>query len=228
MNWEEEKINFNNFIIENNIIGLFKEPILLKSGRESYWYVNWRNVAADVYLLDKLTDYLLSYIDYLHLEPNCFYGVPEGASKLGIITQFKWAKRDKNYNAGVYTLSMGRGLQKEHGDPKDRMFLGTPQGKVIILEDVATTGDSLVGNIKKLKKIGVNIIAAIVLTDRNELRDDGKTVEEMILEQGVQYYAMSNAIDLLPNLKIDKEIAKKIEKYFEKYGTKDITLINSN
>ena len=81
---------------------------------------------------------------------------------------------------------------------------------------------------QKLKKIGVNIIAAIVLTDRNELRDDGKTVEEMILEQGVQYYAMSNAIDLLPNLKIDKEIAKKIEKYFEKYGTKDITLINSN
>jgi len=89
MKWEKEIINFNNFIIENNVIGLFKEPIVLKSGRESYWYVNWRNIAADVYLLDKLTDYLLSYIDFLDLKPNCFYGVPEGASKLGIITQFK-------------------------------------------------------------------------------------------------------------------------------------------
>ncbi len=226
MKWEEEKINFNNFIIENNVIGLFKEPIVLKSGRESYWYVNWRNIAADVYLLDKLTDYLLSYIDFLNLNPNCFYGVPEGASKLGIITQFKWAKRHKNYNAGVYTLSMGRGLQKEHGDPKDRVFLGTPNGKVIILEDVATTGDSLVGSIKELKKIGVNTIAAIVLTDRNELRDDGRSVEEIIIEQGVQYYAMSNAIELLPDLKLDKEIAKKIEEYFEKYGSKEIILTN--
>ncbi len=226
MKWEKEKINFNNFIIENNVIGLFKEPIVLKSGRLSYWYVNWRNIAADVYLLDKLTDYLLSYIDFLNLKPNCFYGVPEGASKLGIITQFKWAKRHKNYSVGVFTLSMGRGLQKEHGDPKDRFFLGTPDGKVIILEDTVTTGDSLVGTIKELKKIGINSIAAIVLTDRNELRDDGKSVEEVILEQGVKYYAMSNAIELLPNLKLDKEIAKKIEEYFEKYGSKEIRLTN--
>ncbi|MFX1259562.1 MAG: phosphoribosyltransferase family protein [Promethearchaeota archaeon] len=226
MNWEEEKIRFNNFIIENNVIGLFKSPILLKSGRESYWYVNWRNVAADVYLLDKLTDYLLSYIEYLDLKPTCFFGVPEGASKLGIIIQFKWAKKQKNYNAGVYTLSMGRGLKKEHGDPKDRVFLGIPNGKVIILEDAVTTGDALVSTINELKKIGINIIATIVLTDRNELRDDGKTVEEIILEQGIKYYAMSNAIELLPNLKLDKEVAKKIEEYYKKYGSKEITLTN--
>ncbi|MFX1573091.1 MAG: hypothetical protein ACFFB0_10110 [Promethearchaeota archaeon] len=226
MNWEKEKINYNNFIIENKVIGLFKEPIVLKSGRESYWYVNWRNIASDVYLLDKLTDYLLSYTDYLDLKPNCFYGVPEGASKLGIITQYKWAKRHKIYNAGLYTLSMGRGLKKEHGDPKDRVFLGTPNGKVIILEDVVTTGDSLVGTIKELKKIGINPVAALVLTDRNELRDDGKSVEEIILEQDVKYYAMSNAKELLPKLKLDKEIAKKIEGYYKKYGSEEIILTN--
>ncbi|MFX1311385.1 MAG: phosphoribosyltransferase family protein [Promethearchaeota archaeon] len=226
MNWEEEKLNFYNFIIENKVIGLFKEPILLKSGRESYWYINWRNIANDVYLLDKLTDYLLSYIYFLNFKPDCFYGVPEGASKLGIITQFKWAKKHKNYNAGVYSLPMGRGKQKKHGDPEDRKFLGKPNGKVIILEDVVTTGDSLVEAIKEMKKIGVKSIATIVLTDRNELRDDNKTVEEIILKQGVQYYAMSNALELLPKLKIDKEIARKIERYFKKYGTKEIILIS--
>ena len=226
MSWEKEKPNFYNFIIDNNIIGLFKEPIILKSGRKSYWYVNWRNIAADVFLLDKLTDYLLSYIDFLDLKPNCFYGVPEGASKLGIITQFKWAKRHENYGAGIFTLAMGRGRQKEHGDPKDRFFLGIPNGKVIILEDVATTGDSLVTAIKDLKKVDVNPIAAIVLTDRNELREDGKSVEEIILKEGVQYYAMSNAIELLPSLKLDKEVAKKIEYYFKKYGSKEIKLSN--
>ncbi|MFX1364298.1 MAG: hypothetical protein ACFE9Y_05160 [Promethearchaeota archaeon] len=224
MIWENEKNNFYNFILDNNIIGLFEEPIKLKSGRLSYWYINWRNIASDVYLLDQLTDYLLSFIDHLNLKPNCFYGVPEGTTKLGIITQYKWAKRQNNYSSKSYPLSMGRGKQKKHGDPKDRFFVGTPSGDTIILEDITTTGGSLINTIEKLKDLDVNIIAAIGLTNRNELTDDGKSVEESILEYNVQYYAMSNAIDLLPRLKISKNTAKHIEEYFIKYGTEPIKL----
>lgn len=225
MIWESEKKNFYNFILDNNIIGLFEEPIKLKSDRLSYWYINWRNIASDVYLLDQLTDYLLSFIDHLSLKPNCFYGVPEGATKLGIITQYKWAKRQNNYSSESYPLSMGRGKQKEHGDPKDRFFLGIPSGDTIILEDITTTGGSLINTIEKLKDLDVNIIAAIGLTNRNELTDDGKSVKESIMEYNVQYYAMSNAIDLLPRLKIGKNIAKHIEDYFIKYGTEPIKLL---
>lgn len=224
MNWEKEKNNFYNFILDNNIIGLFEEPIKLKSGRLSYWYVNWRNIASDVFLLDQLTNYLLSFIDHLGLNPDCIYGVPEGATKLGIITQYKWAKRQENYGLKSYPLSMGRGKQKEHGDPKDRFFVGIPYGDTIILEDTTTTGGSLINTIKKLKELDVNIIAAIGLTNRNELRDDGKSVRESILEYYVQYYAMSNAIELLPKLKINENVAKHIEDYFIKYGTKKIKL----
>ncbi len=223
MSWESQKDKFENFIIENKVIGFFNKPIKLKSGRLSYWYVNWRNITADVYLLDKLTDYLLIFVDYLNLKPNCFYGVPEGASKLGIITQFKWARKNNNYGPGEFILSMGRGMQKEHGDPKDSFFLGIPNGKVVILEDVTTTGESLINSIKKLKELNIEIIAAIGLTNRNELRDDGKSVKEIILEEGIQYFAMSNAIELLPNLKLNKDITKKIEEYFKKYGAKEIT-----
>lgn len=224
MNWETQKTKFYDFIIENKVIGFFKNPLKLKSGRLSYWYVNWRNIAADVYLLDKLTDYVISFVEYLKLKPNCFYGVPEGASKLGIITQFKWAKKQKNYGSGIYILSMGRGKQKEHGDPKDRFFLGTPNGNVVILEDVTTTGESLINIIRKLNELHINIIAAIGLTNRNELRDDGKSVEEIISEESVQYYAMSNAIDLLPKLKPSEDISRKIVDYFKRYGTKQIQL----
>ena len=222
MNWENEKENFNNFIVNNNIIGLFREPIKLKSGRLSFWYINWRNIASDVFLLDQLTDYILLYINYLGLNPKCFYGVPEGATKIGIITQYKWAKNQENYKSGAYILSMGRGKQKEHGDPKDRFFLGVPNGETVIIEDVTTTGDSLVNAIKKLKDLNVNIIAAIGLTNRNELRDDRKSVKEIILENDIQYYAMSNAFDLLPKLEMTKEIADHIEAYFKKYGTNRI------
>ena len=222
MNWETEKDKFENFIIKNKVIGFFNEPIKLKSGRLSSWYVNWRNITADVYLLDKLTDYLLIFVKYLNLKPNCFYGVPEGASKLGIITQFKWAKKQNNYGSDSYILSMGRGMEKEHGDPKDRFYLGIPSGKVVILEDVTTTGESLINTIKKLKDSKIEIIATIGLTNRNELRDDNKSVEDIVLEEGIPYYAMSNAIDLLPKLNPNTNITKKIEEYFKKYGVKEI------
>jgi orotate phosphoribosyltransferase len=39
---------------------------------------------------------------------------------------------------------MGRAKPKDHGDPKDRYFVGEPGGKVVILEDVTTTGKSLI------------------------------------------------------------------------------------
>jgi orotate phosphoribosyltransferase len=226
MNWQKEK--FYEFIIENNVIGFFKEPLKLKSGRISYWYVNWRNVAEDVYLIDKLSDFIISFVKELDLNPDCFYGVPEGATKLGIITQYKWAKGQLNYKMGAYSLSMGRVKPKEHGDPKDKYFLGNPKGKVIIIEDVTTTGGSLLETIKFLSEIDIKIIAAIGLTNRNEIRDDNKSVEVIIEENDIKYYAMSNAIDLLPiafnKLKPGRKILEQIEEYFKKYGIKEIKL----
>ena len=224
MKWEIEKNNFYKFIFKHNIIGFFEEPIKLKSGRLSSWYVNWRNVAEDVQSIDILSDFIITYVKSIGLTPDCFYGVPEGATKLGIICQYKWAKSQPNYKKTDYILSMGRAQPKDHGDPKDRFFLGIPQGKVIILEDVTTTGNSLIDTIDKLNHIDVSIIAAIGLTNRNELREDMKTVERAVKEKGVNYYAMSNALDLIPYLKPDKIIAQKIEEYFKKYGSREIEL----
>ena len=196
----------------------------LKSGRLSYWYVNWRTVAEDVYKIDKLSDFLISFVQHLSLRPDCFYGVPEGATKLGVITQLKWAKMQKNYAPDTFILPMGRGKPKEHGDPKDKYFLGIPKGKVFILEDTTTTGSSLVSCIKSLEDLDVEIRGAIVLTDRNEYRDDGKTVKEALAEYGVNYYVMSHAIEILPLLKPNEFIANHIREYFNRYGTRDIRL----
>lgn len=221
--------NFNQFILENNIIGFFEEPITLKSGRQSLWYINWRNIVEDVFLLDKLTDYILAFVQDLNLKPDCFYGVPEGATKLAIVIQYKFAKKSSNYGPGSHVLSMGRGKIKDHGDPKDRFFLGQPQGKVIILEDVTTTGNSLIETIDRLKELNIQIIAAISLTNRMELRDDRKSVKEAVEEKGISYFQMSNALELLPlvyqKLKPKEEIAEKIEEEFQKYGIQKLKLL---
>jgi orotate phosphoribosyltransferase len=95
---------------------------------------------------------------------------------------------------------MGRGKMKEHGAPKDRFFLGEPKGKIVVLEDVTTTGGSLLATVDQLKQLNVDIIAAIALTNRNEKRDDGKTVSEALAEKSVTYYSMSDAVTLIHRL----------------------------
>ena len=54
--------NFEDFVIENKVIGFFDEPITLKSGRQSHFYVNWREPTYDAFLLDKLSDYISDYL----------------------------------------------------------------------------------------------------------------------------------------------------------------------
>jgi len=220
---------FNQFILENSVVGFFETPITLKSGRLSHWYVNWRNVAEDVFLSDEIVDYVLAFVEDLEIQPDCFYGVPEGATKLGIISQYRWAKESPNFGPGSHILSMGRGKPKDHGEPKDKFFVGTPKGKVVILEDVTTTGSSLLETIDNLSRAESKIIAAIGLTNRMELRDDGKSVKEAVEAKGVSYFQMSDALELLPlvyeKIKPGEEIAKKVEEEFEKYGVEKLKLL---
>jgi orotate phosphoribosyltransferase len=152
---------FNEFMIEHGVIGFFEKPVALKSKRKSHYYVNWRDVTNNAYLLDKLTDYILGFVNELGLEVDCFVGVPEGATKTAIITQYKFAKSQQDFDTKRYSLSMIRGKPKSHGLPKDRFFIGVPEGKTILIEDVTTTGSSLLSTIYNLKEAGVELVGAI-------------------------------------------------------------------
>jgi orotate phosphoribosyltransferase len=223
MNFDQER--FNNFVIKNNIIRFSEEPTKLNSGRMSNFYVNWRTVLENIQLTDITSRFVIDFTEDLKLEPFCFYGVPEGATKLGIITQYKYGI-DFDYDI----LPMGRGKPKEHGESKDRYFLGLPKGETIILEDATTTGSSLMNEIKKLQNENVDIIAAFGLTDRNEKRDDGLTVKEAINEYNIPYFALSNATDLLPlayrRYHPSRNIINSVEEEFERYGEFKLKLFN--
>ena len=206
---EFSQTDFNRFVVDHGVIGFFEKPIILKSGRSSNWYVNWRTVAHDAFLLDQLSDFLLAFITAsvrtaaLPAEPDCIYGVPEGASKLAILTQYKFALRSAKFAPGSHIIAMGRGKPKEHGAPQDKFFVGVPQGKVVIVEDVTTTGGSLLTTIDQLIESDIEIIATIGLTNRMEKRDDGKSVAAAIGEKrsrgrSIPYLQMSSALELLP------------------------------
>jgi orotate phosphoribosyltransferase len=217
---------FNTFVIEHKLIGFFEQPLKLKSGRLSNWYVNWRTAAEDVYLMDQLTDFVVSFVKTQGLDVDCFYGVPEGATKLGILTQYKWAKADPSYGVGSAVLSMGRAKPKEHGDPKDKFFVGMPKGKTTVLEDVTTTGGSLIETLIKLKDAGIDVVAAIGLTNRDERRDDGDTVADALAKMGIAYHAMSHATELLRHIRTAGTASDTqwdmAQQYFTQYGTEQL------
>jgi orotate phosphoribosyltransferase len=219
---------FNRFIEENNVYGFFEESITLKSGRKSHYYANWRNVVEDVWLTDRLAEFVIAFTKTCDLEVDTFYGVPEGATKLGVITQFKWAQQFVNYGKGSHVLAMGRAKPKDHGAPKDKYFVGMPQGHVVVIEDVTTTGGSLLQTLDGLTESRVQVVGVISLTNRMEKRDDGLSVKEAVENKGFLFHSMSSSLELLPimykKLQPGEHIADAIEQEFRKFGVRELKL----
>ncbi|MEZ5358581.1 MAG: hypothetical protein R3F48_07080 [Candidatus Zixiibacteriota bacterium] len=220
---------FNAFIAANGVYGFFSEAITLKSGRKSHFYANWRNVVEDVYMTEKLVEFVIAFVGDKQIGVDTFYGVPEGATKLGVLTQFMWARTQSDFGRGSHVLAMGRAKPKDHGAPKDRYFVGMPQGRVVILEDVTTTGGSSLNAVESLRDAGIEVVAVISLTNRMEKRDDGLSVEEAFKKIGIPFYNMSSALDLLPvvfnSLQAGDEIGLAIEAEFDQYGVQPLKLL---
>lgn len=214
---------FDQFIVQHGIVGFFPQPIKLVSGRESCWYVNWRTIASDVFLIDQLSDFVLQFVAAQGIEVDCYYGTPDGATKLAVLCQYKFASAQPDFVEGKYPLAMGRKTPKDHGQPQDRFFVGAPRGKVIIMEDVTTTGGSLFKSVKQLQEAGVEIVASLALTDRDENMDDGRHVRDALADLGVRHLAMSHAVDLLPQVVaqqgISDELRTSIHAEFTRYSS---------
>jgi len=235
---------FNGFVLKNKIVGIKKEKFKLKSERESNWYANWR--LNDVYLINDLGRYVTEFAKDNIGGPgeiDCFYGVPEGATRLAVITQNKWATESPNYAPGSHVLPMGRGKPKEHGDPKDKYFVGEPRGKTVVVEDVTTTGGSTLNTVANLKEMdNVKIVGVLGLFHRqektpmpgkdsekvvNEYREifrkaTGKeyknwmSVEQALFEAGVPYYSLTNASEMLPLVVRDLNPPEDVVRNIEK------------
>ncbi len=210
---------FISFILENDIVGFYDTPIRLTSGKLSNWYINWREATEDVYLIDQMSDYVIRFMLDHNLNPDCIYGIPEGGTKLAIITQFKWAGLSKNYKKGSHILPMGRGMPKKHGPLHKREYIGRPKGKTLILEDVVTTGTTLLKKLRLMRKRDdLEISAVIVLSDRAEKNRDKNRVKDLVEAMGIKYFALSDAFELVPAaldfVKANEELINKLKKEF--------------
>jgi orotate phosphoribosyltransferase len=209
------KEKYLKLLIEGNIFGFHAEGIKLKCGRISYYYANFRNALENPKIFLELVKLVAEYVKKINFD--CLYGVPEGATPWAIGVSIELLKENYDLNC----IAVGRGKEKSHGDPKNKYFICPPKGKVLILEDVTTTGSSLLSTIQKLKELDVEIVGAVTLLNRSEIDENNKTVMDYLNEIGIKLYEVSNIHEVLKYaityLKPSKEVISKVYNYYREY-----------
>ncbi len=146
--------------LKNNVF--FKERIVLSSGKVSNYYIDGRLStlsAKGAYLCGKIILEMIKDEDI-----DAVGGPTLGADPIaGAVAALSYQSK-KPINTFIV-----RSSPKTHG--KMRHIEGPPiksGSKVILIDDVATTGKSILQSIEVLKNEGIKVEKAIVIVDREE------------------------------------------------------------
>ena len=190
---------FATFLYQNGIIKFGN--FTLASGKKSSYYVDLRLVPSYPQEFRKMVKYLENEIsqDIGLDEFDSIVSVPTGglviASALSIET--------------VKPLIYVRNKPKDYGTSKSVEGKSYEGMKVVMIDDVATTGGSVVNAIKILKEINVSIKDAYVIVNRMEGAD------EALSQMGVKMHSILNILQITETLYgqnfIDKNILQKVK-----------------
>ncbi len=200
------KTTFHRFLIQQEIVGICEPPLQLKSGKKSFWYANFRKAIQNYKCLANLKTIIANFIEHNVLTEkksanlDAIIGVPEGSSILGYELQKEFVRR-KTLKDKIFQFRL---KPKNHGDVNNRYWVnGNKPKKVLLLEDVFTTGGSCLNFLEQLQKMEVCIIAVVGLLDRQQLNPNGTCIKTIFKEKGIKYYTLSHASEILP-LVLDK------------------------
>ena len=225
---EAYKQEFIEFMVESDVLKF--GDFTLKSGRKSPFFMN-----AGAYVtgsqLKRLGEYYAKAIhdtygdDFDVLFGPAYKGIP-----LGIVTAIAYSEL---YGKEVRYCS-DRKEEKDHGADKGS-FLGSKLkdgDRVIMIEDVTTSGKSMEETVPKVKGAAdVTIVRLMVSLNRMEV---GKGGEKCALDEIKELYGfdtaaivtMEEVVECLYNKEcngkvvIDDTLKAAIDAYYEKYGVK--------
>jgi orotate phosphoribosyltransferase len=191
---------FSTFLHEKKIIRF--GDFILASGKKSSYYVDLRLVPSYPHEFRKMVKYLQNeIIKDIGLEKfDSLVSVPTGglviASALAIET--------------VKPLIYVRSKPKDYGTSKSVEGKIQEGMKVVMIDDVATTGGSVVNGIKSLKEVKIKVEDAYVIVNRMEGAD------EALKEEGVTLHSIANVIQITKSLHeqnlVDDNILQKVQK----------------
>ena len=188
------------FLYKNNIIKFGN--FTLASGKNSPYYIDLRLVPSYPHQFRKMIKNLQNLIDkQTGLENfDALVSVPTGglviASALAIET--------------VKPLIYVRNKSKEYGTSKLIEGKLSSNMKLVMIDDVATTGNSILNGIKQLQEAGSIISESYVVVNR--LENANKLMDSV----GVKLYQLTDILEITKILfeehLIDEEILEKIKK----------------
>jgi orotate phosphoribosyltransferase len=175
---------FSTFLHENKIIRF--GDFTLASGKKSSYYVDLRLVPSYPHQFRKMVKYLQNeIIQDIGLDKfDSLVSVPTGglviASALAIET--------------VKPLIYVRSKPKDYGTSKSVEGKIQEGMKVVMIDDVATTGGSVVNGIKSLKDAKIIVEDAYVIVNRMEGADVA------LKEEGVTLHSITNVMQITKSL----------------------------
>ncbi|MEA1994428.1 MAG: orotate phosphoribosyltransferase [Euryarchaeota archaeon] len=227
---EEYKENFIEFLLDKGAlkIGEFK----LKSGRISPYFIN-TGVFGDGESIGKLGHYYAAKImDRFNGEFDIIFGPSYKGIPLSVATTIALSR----YFGRCKGYAFNRKIPKDHGeatkhDKQKSWIVGQKiedGDKIIIIDDVLTTGGSKYESIELLNSVADNLhyTGLIIAVDREEIGEDGKNAIKEFQEKTKtpvepivtirEIIAYLEDAERVPN----KEI-HRLKKYLRKYGTQE-------
>ena len=191
---------FATFLYKNDVIKFGN--FTLASGKDSSYYIDLRLVPSFPHQFRKMIKNLQNLIiEKIGLDDfDSLASVPTG----GLVVTSALAIET------VKPLIYVRNKPKEHGTTKSIEGKTSAGMKVVMVDDVMTTGTSVLNGIKQLKEAGLSISDVFVIINRLEGAD--KAFSDM----GVQIHQLTDILEitniLFQEKLISKEIFEKIKK----------------
>lgn len=215
------KNEFINFMLESEVLKF--GDFVLKSGRKSPIFMNLGSFTDGDQLLKLGEFYAKAIYESFGDDIDVFYGPAYKGIPLSVAVSIAFFRL---YGKKVHYTSNRKEI-KDHGD--SGILLGhtlKPKEKVIIVEDVTTSGKSIDENMPILKEFDVNIIGLVVSLNRQEKgkNDDISALDEVAKKYNIKTKAIVTMQEVLNNLRknnaLNDEMFRKIEKYYEEFGAK--------
>lgn len=213
------KDNFVKFMVDSGVL-TFGE-FTLKSGRKSPYFMNSGNYNTGAQLA-KLGEFYAECIHDNGIEFETLFGPAYKGIPLAVATAtalFNKFGIDVNY-------SFDRKEAKDHGE--GGVIVGkqlADKEKVVIIEDVMTSGKALREVLPKLKAAAdVDVTAMVIQCDRMEkgLQTDLSAVQEVSGEFGIKIYSIVNINDIIAAIESGviegKEHLEAMKEYRKQYG----------
>ena len=215
--------SFVRFMLENNVLKF--GDFTLKSGRKSPFFLNLGNLNSG-YELTELGKYYAEVIwekygeDVEVVFGPAYKGIPIATA----VAQFYW----DCYGYDI-RYSSNRKEIKDHGDAGILLgakLNGADKTKMVIVEDVTTSGKSMEETVPILLAQNVEILGLVVSVDRHEVGPSGvgTALEEISRTYGFPATAIVSMPEVVEYMttkgELDDEMIAKINDYYEMYGPK--------